>query len=357
MSHMASGQGKGAGRTMSVVVTGAAGFIGYHVASALLERGETVIGLDNLSPYYDVALKRARLERLRQNPLFSFHEVDLADEGALAALAAALKDADRIVHLAAQAGVRYSLENPHAYVDANLRGHLNILELARHRPGLRHLVYASSSSVYGGNAKLPFAETDPVDHPVSLYAATKKADELMSHTYCHLFRFPATGLRFFTVYGPWGRPDMAYWSFTRAIFAGEAIRVFNHGDMKRDFTHIDDIVDGVIRVLDQPPPSAEQAEQAAPSSGAVSKAMPPAPHRVFNIGNNRAEPLLAFIKVIEKAVGRPARLDMAPMQPGDVKETYADIGAIRAAVGFSPKIGIETGIPRFVAWFKAYHGL
>jgi UDP-glucuronate 4-epimerase len=323
---------------MTVLVTGAAGFIGYHCATKLAERGETVIGIDSLSDYYDVRLKQARLADLAPRKNFTFKEMSIADRGEMVELARAFPRIDRILHLAAQPGVRYSLINPHAYVEANVLGHLNILEMARHQAGFKHLVYASSSSVYGGNTKLPFAIEDPVDQPVSLYAATKKSDELMSHCYSHLYRVPATGLRFFTVYGPWGRPDMAAWLFTEAIFNGEPIQVFNHGDMKRDFTYIDDIVTGVLAALDHPAPSV----QGAP------------PHRVYNIGNHRAEPLLRFIEVIEKAVGKKAKIDLKPMQPGDVKETYADVTAIQRDLGFAPDTPIDVGIPRFVDWFKGY---
>jgi UDP-glucuronate 4-epimerase len=322
---------------MAVLVTGAAGFIGFHVSLALLVRGESVIGIDNLNDYYDVRLKDARLRQLSERKRFTFQRLDLADRRAMTDFAAAHPGVDRIVHLAAQAGVRYSIANPHAYVDSNVVGHLNVLELARNAKDLKHLVYASSSSVYGGNAKLPFAVEDKVDRPVSLYAATKAADELMSHAYTHLYGFPQTGLRFFTVYGPWGRPDMAYYSFTKAIFAGEPIRVFNNGDMKRDFTWIGDVVAGVLAALDRPP-----------SGGGL-------PYRLYNIGNHRAENLLDFIAAIEKACDRKAVTELAPMQPGDVKETYADIAAISRDLGFRPTTPIAEGIPRFVAWFREYH--
>ena len=326
---------------MSVLVTGAAGFIGYHVAAALLDRGEAVLGVDDLNDYYDVGLKRARLARLESRTDFAFRRADIADAAAVdAALAAAPAPVDRIVHLAAQAGVRYAMNNPGAYVHSNLVGHAVILELARRLTGLKHLVYASSSSVYGGNTKLPFAETDPVDRPVSLYAATKKSNELMSHSYSHLFALPQTGLRFFTVYGPWGRPDMAVYLFTRAIIAGQPIAVFNHGDMKRDFTYIDDITAGVLAVLDRPPPAGLQP-----------------PHRIYNIGNHRAEPLLRLIEVLEQALGRKAEKRLEPMQPGDVKETYADIAALARDAGFRPSTPIEVGVPRFVAWYREYHGV
>jgi UDP-glucuronate 4-epimerase len=326
---------------MTVLVTGAAGFIGYHVTEALLARGDTVVGVDNMNDYYDPALKRARLALLSARDGFSFHEMDIADEGAMVDFARHIPRVKSVVHLAAQAGVRYSLANPHAYVRANLVGHLNILELCRHAEGLDHLVYASSSSVYGGNVKLPFSEDDPVDHPVSLYAATKKADELMSYSYSHLYGVAMTGIRFFTVYGPWGRPDMAYYSFAEAISRDETIHVFNLGDMKRDFTYIDDVVDGVLAALDRPPEGRGGA----------------APHRVYNLGNHRAEPLMTFIAEIEKALDRKARIKMAPMQPGDVKETYADISAAARDLGFAPKTPISVGIPRFIEWFRSYHGL
>lgn len=323
---------------MTVLVTGAAGFIGYHCATRLAERGETVIGIDSFSDYYDVRLKKARLAQLEPFKTFTFRETDISDHGDMVELARAFPKIDQVIHLAAQPGVRYSLINPHAYVQANIMGHLNVLEMCRHQSNFRHLVYASSSSVYGGNTKLPFSVEDPVDHPVSLYAASKKSDELMSHCYSHLYRIPATGLRFFTVYGPWGRPDMAAWLFTEAIFNGEPIQVFNHGDMKRDFTYIDDITTGVIAALDRPAPSIHGAP----------------PHRVYNIGNHKAEPLLRFIEVIEKAVGKKAKIDLKPMQPGDVKETYADVTDIQRDLGFAPDTPIDVGIPRFVEWFKGY---
>ena len=331
---------------MAVLVTGAAGFIGFHVAQTLLARGEDVIGVDNLNDYYDVNLKNARLAQLLQQPKFRFQKLELADFDALRdGLAKA--GVDRIVHLAAQAGVRYSLTHPHAYLHANITGHLNVLELARQLSPFMHLVYASSSSVYGGNTKLPFAETDRVDTPVSLYAATKKADELISQCYSHLYRIPQTGLRFFTVYGPWGRPDMAMWQFTDAIIKDQPIKVFNHGDMRRDFTFIDDIVAGVIACLDRPPVD-DGREYLAGSN---------APHRVYNIGNHRSEPLLRMIEVLEQAIGREAIKQMEPMQPGDVKETYADIDAIQRDTGYAPTTPIDVGVPAFVTWFKHYHGL
>lgn len=327
---------------MTTLVTGAAGFIGYHVARALLERGEGVVGIDNLNAYYDPRLKEDRLAELGKLGGFRFEKVDFADAGALdAGLAGA--EFDRIIHLGAQAGVRYSLENPRAYVAANLLGHLNLLELARARQA-RHFVYASSSSVYGGNTSLPFRVEDRADRPISLYAATKRADELMSETYAHLFRIPMTGLRFFTVYGPWGRPDMAVWIFTRKILAGEPIEVFNHGRMRRDFTYVDDIVAGVLACHDRPPPD-DGAEKAG---GSV------APHRLYNIGNSRSEELSRLIALIEAACGRKAALEMRPLQPGDVPETYADISAIQRDTGFAPTTPIDVGVPRFVDWYRGY---
>jgi UDP-glucuronate 4-epimerase len=325
---------------MRVLVTGAAGFIGSHVAHALLDRGDTVVGVDDLNDYYDVRLKEARLARLRARLGFDFHRLDLGEPEAVARVLGP-EPFTRAVHLAAQAGVRYSLTHPFAYVRSNLMGHVAVLELCRHRPGFEHLVYASSSSVYGGNTHLPFSELDRVDAPISLYAATKKADELMSHTYAHLFRLPQTGLRFFTVYGPWGRPDMAMWLFTEAILAGRPIRVFNHGQMRRDFTFIDDIVTGVLAALDHPPVDDGQR--------------PPA--RVYNIGNNRPEELLHMISVIEQALGCEAQKIFEPMQPGDVEATAADLTEITRDLGFVPTTPIEVGVPRFVAWYKAYHKL
>lgn len=326
---------------MTILVTGAAGFIGSHVAHVLLDRGDEVVGLDNLNDYYSVQLKRDRLARLQARPGFSFHQIELADFDALTALMRQIGPVRGIVHLAAQAGVRYSLTNPHAYLQANLAGHLNMLEIARHADGLDNMVYASSSSVYGGNTKLPFAVEDRVDSPVSLYAATKKADELMSHSYAHLFRIPLTGLRFFTVYGPWGRPDMALWLFTEAILAGKPIRVFNHGDMHRDFTYVDDIVTGVVASLDHPAADDGQTP----------------PCKIYNIGNHRAEPLLRLIQVLEDSLGMQAEKIMEPMQPGDVQATYADIEAIRRDVGFEPTTPIDVGVPRFVEWYREYHGV
>jgi len=325
---------------MATLVTGAAGFIGYHLCERLLARGERVIGLDVLNDYYDVGLKQARLTRLTPQAGFSFVKLDIADRQAMAALAAAHPEITRIVNLAGQAGVRYSIEQPRAYVDSNVVGFLEILELARGLKRLDHLVYASSSSVYGGNTKLPFAIEDSVDAPLSLYAATKKANELMGHSYSHLFRLPATGLRFFTVYGPWGRPDMSAFIFAKAILAGQPIPVFNNGEMKRDFTFVEDIVSGVVACLDRPP---------ADDGKTV-------PHRVYNIGNHRSEPLLRFIQLIEQACGRKAVLDFKPMQAGDVPETFADIDATTRDFDFVPTISIDEGIPRFIDWYRAYYG-
>ncbi|RZM28016.1 MAG: NAD-dependent epimerase/dehydratase family protein [Sphingomonas sp.] len=315
------------------------------MATRLLTRGELVLGIDSLNDYYDPALKQARLDDLaaRHGDAFTFERVDFADHAALDA-ALGCRDIARIVHLGAQAGVRYSIDNPRAYAQSNLVGHINLLEVARARR-VAHMVYASSSSVYGGNKALPFRVEDRTDRPVSLYAATKKADELMSETYAHLYRLPLTGLRFFTVYGPWGRPDMALWLFTRAILAGEPIKVFNHGKMRRDFTYIDDIVTGVVASLDRPPAD----DGAAKPGGSVS------PHTIYNIGNNRSEELGRVIELVEAATGREAIRDYQPMQPGDVPETAADISAIARDLGFAPTIAIDVGVPRFVEWFREYH--
>ncbi|MDE0727995.1 MAG: GDP-mannose 4,6-dehydratase [Alphaproteobacteria bacterium] len=326
---------------MTVLLTGAAGFIGFHTAQKLLDRGERVVGVDNLNPYYTPALKHDRLAQLAAHPNFTFHQINIADRAAMETAVGGLK-LTSIIHLAAQAGVRNSIENPFAYVEANLVGHMVVLELARQQDGLDHLVYASSSSVYGGNTQLPFSERDRVDNPVSLYAATKKSDELLSQSYAHLYGIPQTGLRFFTVYGPWGRPDMALWLFTEAILAGSPIKVFNHGDMRRDFTYVDDIVTGVLAARDNPP---EPEETAA------------APHRVFNIGNNQPEELLHMIELLEGALGRKAERILEPMQPGDVKETYADLTAIRRDLGFQPTTAIAVGIPKFVSWYRDYHNI
>ena len=329
---------------MAIVVTGAAGFIGFNVSRLLLERGEEVIGIDNLNDYYDVNLKESRLAEIEKNPAFTFLKLDFSDFNALKA-ALDKHDVKKVIHLGAQAGVRYSLTNPFIYAQTNLIGHLNIIEYCRHVEGFEHLVYASSSSVYGGNKNMPFSVDDRVDNPVSLYAATKKADELMSQSYAHLFRLPQTGLRFFTVYGPWGRPDMAMWIFTKKILAGEPIPVFNSGDMLRDFTFIEDIIDGIVRCLDNPPKD----------DGTMHTIGSNAPHRVYNIGNNNTVKLLDMIKVLEKALGKKAEMEMLPMQPGDVKETAADITAIQNDLGFEPKTKIEDGIPKFIHWYKQYH--
>ncbi|GGB16022.1 NAD-dependent epimerase [Sphingomonas metalli] len=328
----------------TVLVTGMAGFIGFHVADRLAARGDTVLGVDDLNPYYDPALKRARLATLaeRHGARVRFVQADFADDAALDAAVAGV-EIDRIVHLGAQAGVRYSIDNPRAYARANLLGHLNILELARART-TQQLVYASSSSVYGGNTSLPFRVDDPVNHPVSLYAATKKADELMSESYAHLYRLPQTGLRFFTVYGPWGRPDMAVWLFTQAILEGRPIRVFNQGAMQRDFTFIDDIVDGVVAALDRPP-----ADDLAVKPGGSR-----APHAIYNLGNNRPEPLDRLIAAIEMAAGRAAIRDLQPMQAGDVPATFADIAEAARDLGFRPTTALEVGVTRFVDWYRTY---
>ena len=321
---------------MTVIVTGAAGFVGFHVAQALLARGEQVVGLDNLNAYYDPALKQARLAILRQESGFTFHTVDLADKAAMFALFDGLADATHVVHLAAQAGVRHSMIDPYAYVSSNVMGHVTVLEAARRLPRLQHLVYASSSSVYGGNTKLPFAETDRVDTPVSLYAATKRADELIAHAYWHLYGMKLTGLRFFTVYGPWGRPDMAYFSFAEAIVAGRAITLYEGGRLKRDFTYIDDIVAGVLACLHKPP-----GDQPL----------------VFNIGNNRGEYVSDLVRLLEQGLGRSAIIESAPRPVADVAETCADLSAIGAWVGYAPSTPLASGVPRFVEWFKGYRGL
>ncbi|MBR0553941.1 NAD-dependent epimerase/dehydratase family protein [Stakelama marina] len=332
---------------MTVLVTGAAGFIGMSVIRELLARGEQVVGIDNLNDYYSVQLKEDRLQHVRasDNGNFIFERVDFSDGDALER-ALDGKAFNRIVHLGAQAGVRYSIDNPAAYIQSNLVGHANLLEVARQRE-VGHMVYASSSSVYGGNAKLPFSVGDRVDHPMSLYAATKKADELMSETYAHLYRLPLTGLRFFTVYGPWGRPDMAMWLFTEAIFQNRPIKVFNHGHMRRDFTYIDDIVAGVIACLDHPPTD----------DGDLKPGGSAAPHAIYNIGNNRSEELGRMISLIETACGREAIKEFCEMQPGDVPATYADIDAIQQALGYTPSTPIDVGVPRFVEWYRDYRGI
>jgi UDP-glucuronate 4-epimerase len=323
---------------VTILLTGAAGFIGYHVAEALLARGERVVGLDNLNSYYDVRLKQARLARLEGTKGFEFHLADVADREVISGIVNQNKAIEVVVHLAAQAGVRHSLVDPYAYVQSNVMGHLVMLEAARLLPRLRHIVYASSSSVYGANEALPFSEADRVDTPLSIYAATKRADELMSHAYAHLHGLPQTGLRFFTVYGPWGRPDMAYYSFARAIMAGEPITLYEGGTLRRDFTYIDDIVAGVVGCLDHP------------SGEAV-------PARVLNIGNHRSEQVSTLVRLLEQSLGRRAVLREAPRPPADVAETFASIGAIAALTGFAPRTSLEDGIPRFVAWFKGWHEL
>jgi UDP-glucuronate 4-epimerase len=333
---------------MRVLVTGAAGFIGSHLSERLLARGDEVLGYDNLNAYYDPALKEARLARLLPQDGFRFVRASLEDRAALEAAFDDFKP-QRVVNLAAQAGVRYSLENPHAYIDSNIVGFLNILEACRHR-GIEHLVYASSSSVYGANRKLPFAVEDSVDHPVSLYAASKKANELMAHTYSHLFGLPTTGLRFFTVYGPWGRPDMALFLFTRRILAGEPIDVFNHGHHTRDFTYIDDIVEGVIRTLDRVPGPDPAYDPLAPTPASSL-----APYRVYNIGNHQPVQLLRYIEVLEDCLGRKAEKRLLPLQPGDVPDTEADVEALRRDTGYSPATPIETGVRRFVEWYRAFY--
>jgi UDP-glucuronate 4-epimerase len=334
---------------MKFLVTGAAGFIGFHTAKALLDRGDEVIGLDNLNSYYDVKLKEARLKQLQGRNGFSFHKLDLVDRKGIEELFATTRPR-RVIHLAAQAGVRYSLENPRAYIDSNIVGTLNVLEGCRHNC-VEHLVFASSSSVYGANTTLPFSVHQNVDHPLSLYAASKKANELMAHTYAHLYRLPVTGLRFFTVYGPWGRPDMALFLFTRKILAGEPIDVFNEGHHARDFTYIDDIVEGVVRTTDKvatpnPDWSSDRPDPATSN----------APYRIYNIGNNNPVELMHFIACIEKALGREAAKNFLPLQPGDVPKTYADVDAVVADVGFKPATPIEDGIARFIAWYRSYYG-
>lgn len=335
-------------REGAILVTGAAGFIGFHLSRLLLERGEQVVGLDDLNDYYDVTLKEARLAMLQAYPGFLPVRGSLADRPLMEELFARRRF-QRVVHLAAQAGVRYSLQNPHAYIESNITGFMNVLEGCRHN-GVGHLVYASSSSVYGANGRVPFSEHHSVDHPVSLYAATKKSNELMAHTYAHLFGIPCTGLRFFTVYGPWGRPDMAYFSFTKAILEGRAIDVFNHGRMQRDFTYVDDIVEGIVRVLERPPRPAPAWDPAAPDPAASS-----APYRIYNIGNNRPVELGRFIRVLEECLGKKATTNMLPMQPGDVPLTCADIDDLARDTGFAPSTPIETGLARFVAWYREYY--
>ncbi|ALC17051.1 UDP-galacturonate 4-epimerase [Desulfuromonas soudanensis] len=332
-----------------ILVTGAAGFIGFHLSNRLLARGDTVVGLDNLNDYYDVRLKEARLARLEAHPGFRFVRMELSDRQGIESVFAE-GGFDRVVHLAAQAGVRYSITHPHAYVESNLVGFVNILEGCRHG-GVKHLVFASSSSVYGASTRMPFSIHDNVDHPVSLYAATKKANELMAHTYAHLYRLPCTGLRFFTVYGPWGRPDMAMFLFTRAILEGRPIDVYNYGKMRRDFTYVDDIVEGIIRVADNIARPNPDWTGDAPDPGTSS-----APYRNYNIGNNNPVELLHLIEVIEDALGKKAEKILLPLQPGDVPATYADVDDLVRDVGFKPATSIEEGVGRFVAWYREYYG-
>jgi len=331
-----------------VLVTGAAGFIGFHVTERLLSEGHSVVGLDSLNSYYDPQLKAARLQILKRHSNFSFAKLDLADRSAIRSLFAQHRF-PVVVHLAAQAGVRYSLDHPHAYVDANLEGFVNVLEGCRHN-GCKHLVFASSSSVYGANTKLPFSVHDNVDHPISLYAASKKANELMAHAYSHLYRIPATGLRFFTVYGPWGRPDMAMFIFAKAILAGEPIGLFNHGKMRRDFTYIDDVSQAVVRLMDRAPQGQPDFDSSMPDPSTSR-----APWRIYNIGNNRPEQLTHVVSLLEKEFGRIAQKDMLPMQPGDVEATFADVADLERDIGFRPATTIEQGIARFAKWFREYH--
>ncbi len=331
---------------MSVLVTGAAGFIGSFTTQKLLSQGIPVIGLDNLNSYYDPALKRDRLQFLQSNPDFSFEEMDLADKDSINSLFAKYRF-KKVIHLAAQAGVRYSLLNPHAYAESNLIGTLNILEGCRHVDGFEHLVYASSSSVYGLNSKMPFSTSDNVDHPVSLYAATKKSNELMAHCYSHLYNIPTTGLRFFTVYGPWGRPDMAYWTFSEKILRGEPLPIFNQGKLKRDFTYIDDIVEGVVRCLGKIPTARPGLKPASPAESS-------APYRIYNIGNNQPVEIETFIQTLEQALGKTAIREYLPMQPGDVEATWADIDDLNQSVGYYPDTPLETGIGQFADWYLKY---
>ncbi len=335
---------------MKVLVTGAAGFIGYHLSQYLLGRGDEVVGIDNLNDYYDVSLKQARLSRLQNQSGFAFEQVAIEDRSAMERVFSEYKP-ERVVNLAAQAGVRYSLENPHAYIDSNLVGFTNILEGCRHH-GVEHLVYASSSSVYGANTNMPFSVHHNVDHPVSLYAATKKANELMAHTYSHLYQLPTTGLRFFTVYGPWGRPDMALFLFTKAILEGKPIKVFNYGKHRRDFTYIDDIVEGVVRTLDNIALPNEQWDSDKPDS-ATSKA----PYRIYNIGSNAPVELLRYIEVLEECLGKKAEKELLPLQPGDVPDTYADVEALVSDVGYKPSTPVEVGVERFVKWYRGFYNV
>ena len=326
---------------MSILVTGAAGFIGFHLAELLLKQGQAVIGIDNLNDYYDPQLKRDRLAKLKNWNGFSFHELDVSNRVKIEALVAASEEVVGIVHLAAQAGVRYSLVNPYAYTQSNVEGHLVLLEVARKLPAIKHFVYASSSSVYGANTSLPFSVDDRTDNPISLYGATKKAMEVISESYARIWGLPITGLRFFTVYGPWGRPDMAAFIFLKKIFAGQPIPVFNNGDMQRDFTYVDDIVTGIVACLAKPPLVAEETS----------------PHRIYNIGNNKSEPLMRFISIIEETVGIKAEVELLPMQPGDVKTTYADISFTIRDLGFSPSTPIDVGLPKLIEWYRGYYGV
>lgn len=335
---------------MRILVTGVAGFIGYHTAAALLGRGHEVVGIDNLNSYYDVSLKEARLAGLAGRPGFSFEKLDLADRAGMERLFAATRP-QRVIHLAAQAGVRYGMDHPHTYVDSNIVGTLHVLEGCRHH-GVEHLVFASSSSVYGANTTMPFSVHQNVDHPLSIYAASKKANELMAHTYAHLYRLPVTGLRFFTVYGPWGRPDMALFKFTRAILAGEPIDVFNNGHHARDFTYIDDVVEGVLRTADRIPGPNPAWSGAAPDPATSS-----APYRIYNIGNHSPVELMHFIEVLERTLGREAKKNFLPMQPGDVPATFADVDDLIADVGFAPATPLDQGIARFVEWYRNYYGV
>ncbi len=331
-----------------VLVTGTAGFIGSHVAHALIQRGQQVVGLDNLSDYYDVNLKKARLARLNQSDRYQHVHADLVDRQAIESVFARHKPA-RVVHLAAQAGVRYAATNPHAYTGSNVAGFLHILEGCRHHP-VEHLVFASTSSVYGANTAMPFSEHQSTEHPLTLYAATKKANEMMAHSYAHLYGIPATGLRFFTVYGPWGRPDMALFLFTRAILANEPIKVFNHGHHRRSFTYIDDIVEGIVRVLDQPATASPSWQSQSPDPATSN-----IPYRLFNIGNEQPVALLRYIEVLESCLGRKASMDLLPLQPGDVPDTEADVSELHTAVGYRPTVSVEQGVERFVAWYRDYY--
>ncbi len=329
-----------------VLVTGAAGFIGFHTSLRLMAAGHKVVGIDNLNDYYDVTLKESRIRELEKHEGFTFRKAEISDKAQMEKLWSDLGPFRRVVHLAAQAGVRYSLTNPYAYITSNCMGHVTVLEMCRHTENFEHLVYASSSSVYGGNEKLPYAVEDRVDSPISLYAATKRSDELMSHSYAHLFNLPQTGLRFFTVYGPWGRPDMALFIFTKAISEGRKVPVFNNGQMKRDFTYVDDIVSGVVACLENPPPKRPEGDDTVA-----------APARVLNIGNTRSENLMDFIAIIENELGKKADLEMLPMQAGDIAETFADVGETTRLTGFKPKTTIHEGVPRFVKWYKEYYGI